>query len=148
MRRWGKVGGQLGIGICLLGLLLLFLGWNGAATYDRVPAQMPYVISGGLAGLALVVLGSALIVVQTARQDRAAMLATLAELRDALDQRPAPGGGGTRTTTRGAVVAGTSVYHRPDCRVLDGRDDLPSMSASDAAASGLSPCRVCRPKGA
>ena len=50
-----KLGGQLGVGLCVAGLLLVFLGWNGAASRDRVPAQFPYLLSGGIAGLCLVV---------------------------------------------------------------------------------------------
>ena len=33
--RWDKLGGQLGILYCLAGFVLIFLGWNGAASYDR-----------------------------------------------------------------------------------------------------------------
>ena len=49
-QRLGSLGGQLGIGLALLGFLLIFLGWNGAGSYDDVPAQFPYLISGGIAG--------------------------------------------------------------------------------------------------
>jgi len=58
--RVGDLAGQLGIAYCLAGLFLVFLGWNGAATYDRVSAQLPYLISGGVAGLCLVVIGGSL----------------------------------------------------------------------------------------
>ena len=59
---WGKLGGQLAIGYCLAGFVLIFLGWNGAASYDTVSAQMPYLVSGGIGGLALVVVGAGLMV--------------------------------------------------------------------------------------
>ena len=85
-QRLGSLGGQLGIGLALLGFLLIFLGWNGAGSYDDVPAQFPYLISGGIAGLALVVLGAAFVVVDNQRRDRAEVQASLAELRDALDR--------------------------------------------------------------
>lgn len=78
---WGKLGGQLAIGYCLAGLLLVFLGWNGAASYDNVSAQIPYLVSGGLGGLALVVIGAGLMVAQSNRTDRAALQSTLDELR-------------------------------------------------------------------
>jgi hypothetical protein len=79
--KWKQLGGQTGIGLAVLGFLLLFLGWNGAASYDRVPAQFPYLISGGLAGLSVIVLAGAMLVVNAQRQDRAAMLNSLAEIR-------------------------------------------------------------------
>lgn len=81
---WSDLGSKLGVGLCGAGLLLVFLGWNGAASVDRVEAQFPYLISGGLAGLSLVVIGVGLIVVQNQRSDRAALQATLHELQAVL----------------------------------------------------------------
>ncbi|MBA2281093.1 MAG: hypothetical protein H0W25_07640, partial [Acidimicrobiia bacterium] len=46
-----RLGGQLGVGLCVAGFLLVFLGWNGAASRNAVPAQFPYLLSGGIAGL-------------------------------------------------------------------------------------------------
>ena len=79
---WSKLGGVLGIAYCIVGFFLIFLGWNGAASYDREPAQIPYLISGGIGGLALVVLGSALIVAHSLRADRV-------ELQGAIQDLPA-----------------------------------------------------------
>jgi hypothetical protein len=81
---WGRLGGQLGVGLCAVGFILVFLGWNGAASVDRLPSQFPYLISGGVAGLCFVVVGVGMLVVQNQRADRAALQATLRELRDAL----------------------------------------------------------------
>ncbi len=78
------LGSKLGVGLCGFGLLLVFLGWNGAASVDRVPSQFPYLISGGVAGLCLVVIGVGLIIVQNQRADRAELQATLRELQAAL----------------------------------------------------------------
>src|SRR5687767_11067835 len=79
--RWNQLGGQAGIALCLIGLFLIFLGWNGAASYDRVQSQFPYLISGGIAGLALVIMGAALMVVQSLRQDRAALIDAMSEMQ-------------------------------------------------------------------
>jgi hypothetical protein len=83
---WSRLGGQLGVGLCALGFLLVFLGWNGAASVDRVPSQFPYLLSGGVAGLCFVVLGVGMLVVQNQRADRAALQATLRELQEALER--------------------------------------------------------------
>lgn len=83
---WSRMGGQLGVGLCAFGFLLVFLGWNGAASVDRVPSQFPYLISGGVAGLCFVVLGVGMLVVQNQRADRAALQATLRELQEALER--------------------------------------------------------------
>ena len=83
---WSRLGGQLGVGLCALGFLLVFLGWSGAASVDRIQSQFPYLISGGIAGLCFVVLGVGMIIVQNQRADRAALQATLRELQDSLER--------------------------------------------------------------
>lgn len=169
--RWGKLAGQLGILYCLAGLFLVFLGWNGAATYDRVSAQVPYLVSGGLAGLSLVVIGGSVLVASSAREGSAALQATVAELREAVERlsagqdvvRPSSGGStsvgstgsstsvGSSSVRSGSaggdepVVAGPNAYHRPDCRLVDGQAGSAATTASAAAAQGLSACRICAP---
>jgi hypothetical protein len=154
MRFLGKLGGLLGILYCLAGFLLVFLGWNGAASYDRVSAQIPYVVSGGLGGLALVVLGTGLIVVQSHRADRAALEATMLDLNDVLDriaagttQQAVAAAARAAAPSTGAeeVLAGPTGFHRPDCRLVDGQSGLAPMSRADAEARGLEPCRICTP---
>lgn len=81
---WNDLGSKLGTGLCGAGVLLVFLGWNGAASVDRVEAQFPYLISGGIAGLSLVVIGMGLIVVQNQRADRAMLQQSLRELEAAV----------------------------------------------------------------
>jgi hypothetical protein len=81
---WNDLGSKLGTGLCGAGVLLVFLGWNGAASVDRVEAQFPYLLSGGIAGLSLVVIGVGLIVVQNQRSDRALLQQTLRELEAAI----------------------------------------------------------------
>jgi hypothetical protein len=156
-RWWSKLGGVLGIIYCLVGLFLVFLGWNGAATYDRISEQFPYLISGGIAGLCLVVIGAALIVTDRNRADRAALQASIAELRDALDRVAGDGSAGAlpppaaaaaataAVPTADVVVAGDDSYHRVDCRLVEGRDDLARLTVGVAVGRGLTPCRVCAP---
>ena len=100
--RWGKLAGQLGIAYFLAGLFLVFLGWNGAATYDRVSAQVPYLISGGLAGLCLVVIGGSVLVAASAREGAAALEATVADLQEVVERMAA--GAGTQGSGRTTVV--------------------------------------------
>lgn len=83
---WPKLGGLLGIAYCIAGFVLIFLGWNGAASNDSVSAQTPYVISGGIAGLGLVVLGAALIVAHSLRTDRVELRGSIEDLRAAVDR--------------------------------------------------------------
>jgi hypothetical protein len=165
-RWWTKLGGVLGIIYCLVGLFFVFLGWNGAATYDRISEQFPYLISGGIAGLCLVVIGAALIVTDRNRADRVALQASIAELRDALEGATGGAGGdagvlpppaAAPAAASGAsssvppmdvVVAGEDSFHRVDCRLVEGRDDLARVTRAVAAGRGLTPCRVCSPMSA
>jgi hypothetical protein len=136
-----RLGGKLGTVVCLAGALVLYLGWNGAASHNDIRKQFPYLLSGGIAGLALVILGVALLVIEAVRVERTALQETVRELRDALEglaPRPALGAG--------TVVAGASSFHRPTCRLVEGRDDLDLIGADDALTRGLSPCRICNPE--
>jgi hypothetical protein len=142
--RWDKLGGQLGILYCIAGFVLIFLGWNGAASYDRVSAQIPYIVSGGLAGLALVVLGGAMLVAAGNRRDRAALQASIEELRAALD-REAGVVGAVAAGGAGEVMAGSSSYHRTDCQLVEGQSGLTPMTAAAAQTAGLEACRICSP---
>jgi hypothetical protein len=148
--RWDRLGGGLGILYCIAGLVLIFLGWNGAASYDRVAAQMPYVISGGLAGLALCVIGAGVIVASGARAERAKLQASIEDLREALERtaeaavvtgaRPAAG-----VPSAQEVLAGPNAYHRADCGLVEGQTGLTPMTAAAAQERGLEACRICNP---
>ena len=160
---WGRLGGQLGIGFCVVGFVVIFLGWNGAAGKDRIPSQFPFLISGGVVGLAIILIGVGVMVIQSQRSDRAALESALVEIRRAVELLAAAGSAGNgqvaaRESTAGPgpeaatetatevvreVVAGPTAYHRPDCRLLAGREALPTMTVEAARAQGLSPCRVC-----
>lgn len=139
------LGGKAGLALAGLGLLLIGIGWNGAAGQLSVVAQLPYVVSGGLLGLALVVLGAAVLVVQGAREDRAALAARLDLLVEAVLEAGAARGDAPRDLS-GLVVAGTASYHTPSCRLVDGREQTTYLTPEEAVARRLKPCRVCTPQ--
>ena len=166
--RWVRLGGVLGIAYCVVGFFLIFLGWNGAASHDDVPAQFPYLISGGIAGLALVVVGSALMVAQSLRTDRVELRAAIEDLRTSVERSavagsatavtapaeaaavtaPAAAAGGSLAPPLaggGTVVAGPTSYHLPGCNLLEAQTDVTVISLAEAKASGRVPCRVCQP---
>lgn len=148
----GRLGGQLGIGLCLLGFLVIFFGWNGAASQDYLPAQLPYLISGGAAGLGIVVVGAALVIVQNHRADRARLEAVLERLAAAAERGGSAAGAMHATTVPGTpaglggyVVAGESSYHRLECSLPQAREAAQVVPLEDVMSSRLEPCRVCRP---
>ena len=147
---WQRMGGRVGLAVCLAGFVTIYLGWNGAAGYDRVPSQVPYLF-GALGGLGLVFVGSAMVVVEANRQQRAELKESIDAVRAALGDASAVAAVPNRTATSSAarneaVVAGRSAYHRPDCRLLEGRDrETDLVTAAAAAAEGLTACRICQP---
>ena len=143
--RLNKMGGQLGILFCLAGMVLIWTGWNGAASYNDIRQQFPYLLSGGIPGLALVIIGVGVFVLQSARADRVQLEANLIELRKILDRMTgtATGNGSEPSATATLVVAGPNAYHVPGCRLVEGRDGLKTMTEDAARAAGLSPCRTC-----
>ena len=148
--QFGKFGGKAGLILAAIGLIAIGVGWNGAAGQLTLLGQIPYIISGGLIGIALVILGAAMLVVQGAREDRARLEAKLDLLTDAL----AGGTGAARLAdpapqdASGLVIAGTASYHVPGCRLVDGREETAYLTPAEAQANELKPCRVCQPEGA
>ena len=52
---------KLGVAIVVVGALCIGLGWWGASGTANLAEQIPYLISGGIFGIALVVAGTALV---------------------------------------------------------------------------------------
>lgn len=147
MNVFDRFGSRLGVVLCVAGFVLIFLGWNGAASFDNVAAQLPYLLSGGASGLGLIVLGAALIVVDSRREDQVRLEDELAALRRALDRLAPPEPELVDTGTGPKVRVGQTSYHRPGCPLLAGREeDLPELSLETATARGLQPCRQCDPR--
>jgi hypothetical protein len=79
------------------GLTAILLGWVGAAHSTIVAEQLPYLISGGLLGLALSVVGAIVyfahwltVLVREAREHEAARARDHTELMEALRSLPGP----------------------------------------------------------
>ena len=140
----------IGGGILIVGgVALIVLGWYGAANTGLPFEQTPYLISGGMLGLALTFLGgfmyfgywvTRLVRESRSQADRAAEL--LDQIYGSLNGNSANGNrptGGRFVATRNGTQ-----FHRPDCTVVAGRKDLRQVSA---AARGMSACRICDPLG-
>ena len=138
-----------------LGLAVILLGWYGAAHSSYLFEQVPYLISGGLFGLGLVVLGGLLyfgswIARSAAQQQRQGeeVAELLREIRDEMRTRPAAAAparraqAGTNGSASFVATAKGSMIHRPDCAVVAGREDLRQVSVTDR---GFTPCSLCAP---
>ena len=90
-----STGVWAGLGVAALGFLLIFFSWIKVAATLDVGRQIPYVVSGAMTGLGLIVAGIAVVDMAVRRQDRlerrqqlALMRTILEELRDGSDKRP------------------------------------------------------------
>jgi hypothetical protein len=99
-------------------------------------------------GLGLVLFGSTLLFLSTIRAERQIMTDKWDEMATLLGRNLARLG--TFSTngsgeSGGQVIAGADTYHRPDCKVLEGKKGLTTISAEQADSEGLTACRVCDP---
>lgn len=148
IKDWSRGGTYLGVGAIGVGFLLIFLAWNSASELDYTQGQIPYLISGGVGGLGLVIVGAIMIAIQNARRDRAALQRELAKLSAALDRASRGSWGGqmgAEISVDGLVVAGASSFHLATCRLVQNRDDAERLPRAEAEERGLSPCRICKP---
>jgi hypothetical protein len=146
----GRAGGQVGLGIVALGLLVIGLGWNGAAgsggEIDHVPvvqAQLPWLLSGGFLGLGIVVLGAALIVANAHREAAGRLEARLEVLAEQLERTSGSvadlGGSGVGPGSLAAVVAGTSGLGAPGVTAAS-----EPLVVAGSASYHLPQCRLVR----
>lgn len=143
----------LALGFISVGLIMIGVAWNGAASVDAPESQIPYLLSGGLGGIALVGIGCALLLFIAGRR----MLARLETKYDAMIEALAGGVPAPETPPStngkpkpvavedGMVVVGRSSFHIADCRLVVGKDEMEAVPAAEAESRGLTPCRVCEP---
>jgi hypothetical protein len=151
---WSAVRPVLGWVIAGLGALALFLGWYGVSGESLTAKQLPYLVSGGLTGIALVVVASAFLATEDVRRQ----LSQVDELRRKVDDlyalfvedlaTPAPPQPTTasvaQTTGVAALPVGTA-YHRSDCNLVTGKSEAVAVDAKAVRARKLRPCRICNP---
>lgn len=139
-----------------LGLALIGFGWYGAAHTPHVFEQVPYLVSGGLLGLALTIAGGMLYfgswlagLSRRERREAEELRSVLLDIRERLEDREGASAlAGTtapehRVNGRTLLVTPTgSMVHRHDCGVVAGRDDVREVAADETE---LSPCKLCDP---
>lgn len=109
-----------GIVAILLGFAVVAVAWARVAGLTAVPLQLPYLVSGGLTGLGLIMVGVLLVNIQTKLDDAARRDRQLQQLGDILDQ--------IRSLLAGEEPAPPSSTP-PDLRD-DDTDDVPAEGAT------------------
>lgn len=131
----------------VIGFAVIAKAWDGAASKFFLPEMFPYLLSGGFLGLALVITGAMLLFLATLRAERQILTDRYEQMATLLSRnlaRMAVSVNGSESSGE-HVIAGDTAYHRPGCRVLQGKDDLMPIPLEQAAAEGLAACRVCDP---
>ena len=137
-----------------LGIGVILLGWYGVAHTPYTFEQNAYLVSGGLLGVGLVLVGGFLYVgawvarlADGQREQNARLLAALEGLRlpadGALTGRPAAASAGLPAATTFVATPTGTMLHRPDCTIVAGRDNVRQVDDDP----GLRSCRLCDPRG-
>ena len=144
--------------LCLFGgAVLLVVAWYDVSGTADLYKQMPYLVSAGFSGLALIIVGSALVI--AGRGDRVER--RLAQLLDAITEAAGSNGSpgaaevATELPPEGDPLLSASeayltvphgtTYHRPGCLLMHEKDADPADP--EAISNGdLSPCPVCSPE--
>lgn len=158
-----------------LGALALLLGWYGVSGESLTAKQLPYLVSGGLTGIGLIVIAAVFLATEDVRQQ----MSRLTDLERKVDDlyalfvdelgtpmEPQPGTtappaatpalprgvpAATRRPRTGAEPAelvalpSGSSYHRSTCPLAVGKPDARAVDADTIRDRRLRPCRVCAP---
>lgn len=154
--RWVSKATRPVVGWVLLGVaaLVILIGWIGVSGTPVVAKQIPYVVSGGIGGVLLALLGAYFLGTEELRKDsgRLDRLEQMVnELHDALlarsDAPPAADDTDNAVTNGQAYVAlaGSDTYHRADCAMVASKANAAKVAPSTIQRRSLTPCSLCEP---
>jgi hypothetical protein len=157
--RWAGRATRPVIGWVLLGLAALFIlfGWIGVSGTPVVAKQIPYVVSGGIAGVFLAVFGAYFLGTEELRKDsgRLDRLEQMVnELHEALlipDDAPTAPRQAVASDDAGTnghvfvALSGSETYHRPDCAMVASKPSSAVLAPSTIRRRHMNPCQLCDP---
>src|SRR5438105_3565060 len=129
------------------GVVFVILGWYGAAHTNILTEQIPYLISGGLLGLGLIVVAGVMAagVAQERSTDelRREVARAFAAISSGIPDRGVSPEAFSTNGHNVFVVPGGRSYHRPGCPILEGKEGVKDLQLAQAAASGYAACKLC-----
>ena len=152
---WASIRPYLGYILIGLGAILLLAGYLGVSREVIVARQIPYLVSGGLVGLAAITIGGRLLLIEDLRRDSGRLdrlEKAVQELHQVLLYRPdAPSPTASMAAANGAaatkllVLPGGESFHRRDCPVVGDKPTGRSVTLETAQRKGLHACPLCQP---
>ena len=124
-----------------LGFVAILLGWYGVAHTLNVYEQNSYIISGGILGLGLIIVGCFFYFGYLMTQQ----IEVLKEIAARAAAPPAEVAPAVSTNGKVPVLVATprgSLVHRPDCPVVAQKSNLRTV---DPAEEGMRACEICQP---
>ena len=155
--RWVSKATRPVIGWVLLGIaaLVILIGWIGVSGTPVVAKQIPYVVSGGIGGVLLAVLGAYFLGTEELRKDSGRLdrlERMVLELHDVLlarsDAPAATNHSDQSAPANGQVyvsLTGSDIYHRPDCSMVAAKGNAAKVAPSTIKRRQLTPCSLCEP---
>lgn len=132
-----------------LGLVVIVLGWYGAANTPYQYDQLSYLVSGGLLGLGLTFSGGFLYfgawlarIADDGRESSKRLADTLLVLADVTSRAAATSDQGIDVSALPVTAGDGTTMHRRDCSLIAHRADLHPVGEANGH---LTACRVCRP---
>jgi hypothetical protein len=134
------------IGTLALGISFVLLGWYGAAHTDIVAVQIPFLISGGLLGLGLIIFSGLMaysFMNAKLNEDFRRQIIDALGGRASTSVASAPGAQPTGGTVH--VVPGGKGYHLAGCPIIEGKQGVREMRLIQAVDGGYASCKLCSP---
>jgi hypothetical protein len=128
------------------GILLVILGWYGAAHTNILTEQIPYFISGGLLGMALIIVAGVVGSSAALERENRELRADLMRAMQSAPMRTVTGGAATasRRSDDGQVyiVPGGRSFHLSGCPIIEGKDGS-ELTMEEAVTAGFTSCKLC-----
>lgn len=159
---WTSVRPFRGHVLLIAGFVFLLLGYLGVSREVLVARQIPYLVSGGLVGVAIVAVGSRYLLVSAIQHDAERLERVeeaVQELRDLLltyaDEPTLSLPDEQRHTSTSPHSANPMVlvldegerFHWPGCAIVEGKESISAISPTVARQNGFQPCPMCDPAG-
>jgi uncharacterized integral membrane protein len=132
--------------LLVLGAVIIMLGWYGTAYTNIFTEQIPYLVSGGLLGLGLLIVAGLLGVSELQAREIRELRKDLNRALSAVAAGGGSAGGAARRSGNGQVyvVPGGRSFHLPGCPLLEGKDGE-AYAPARALEAGYTACKLCGP---